>query len=639
MSEWEKTGFYKAFTPTKNDEKKPLLAYTKSENQFSWEQCRFHSGILGLLADDAVLLDADEEIHSNNLLKVIQGEKLSCMMTNREGGRGIHALFKNISNRIKNNGNNVMLACGIKVDIKVGCKNGLECIKFKEVERISIYDTYNYQDIPKWLLPIKRLNVNFADLEEGGRNQSLYNYILTLQSNDFTVEEIKETIRIINKYVFKVPLSEDEVEIILRDESFRKQSFFKGNKFLHDKFAISLKNNHYIIRNDGNTLIYKDGVYEYSYRDIEQAMVREIPSLKDSQRKEVLKYLNLICDEVHSSSTTLIAFRNGVLNIETGELLSFSPDYIITNKIPWDYNPNAHSKIADITLNRIACDDAEIRSILEEMIGACFYRSNTLAGGKAFILTGEGANGKSTFISILNRILGKDNTCSLDLKKLDDKFSTVMMYKKLANLGDDISDEFNADVSVFKKIVTGNSVDAQEKGQPKFNFEPYCKLIFSANNIPRMKDKTGAAQRRLLIVPFNARFNESDMDYDPQITWKLEKQEAVEYFIMLGVEGLKRVLQNNKFTSSIKVQKELNEYAERNNPVLSFIKDCKDEDIQIINEPLNKVYQIYQGFCIRSGYIALAKNEFSKQIQRTMNLLTFRKRINKVQTQVFIANE
>ena len=60
---------------------------------------------------------------------------------------------------------------------------------------------------------------------------------------------------------------------------------------------------------------------------------------------------------------TLIAFRNGVLNIMTDELLPFGPGYIVTNKIPWDYNPNAYDELMDSTLNKISCNDHEIRGI------------------------------------------------------------------------------------------------------------------------------------------------------------------------------------------------------------------------------------------------------------------------------------
>ena len=629
---------FRGFVPTKN--KKCLMPFKgKSSHQLmTYDQVKDLDEFAGILEDDTILIDIDDLEQSEMFMNIVEEKQLNCPVIRTSRGR--HGLFKNSG--VEKCYTHTKLACGLTADIKVGHKNSYQVLKFEGKERFIEWDIeegQEYQEIPKWLHPIKS-SMEFVNMEAGeGRNQALFNYILTLQSNGFSVEEARETIRIINRFVLKEPLSDDELEIIIRDDSFAKPVFFKGSKFLHDRFAAYLKSNYHIIRNDGAILIYKDGVYEYSKRDIEKAMSVEIPSLKNSQRKEVLSQLDLMCDEVPSSPTNLIAFRNGVLNIETGELLPFSPDYVITNKIHWDYNPHAYFELADYTLNRIACDDPEIRLILEEVIGACFYRSNTLAGGKAFILTGEGSNGKSTFISVLNRILGKDNTCSLDLKNLADRFSTVMMYKKLANLGDDISDEFNSDLSVFKKIATGQEIEAEQKGQEKFNFEPYCKLIFSANNVPRTRDKTGSVQRRLIIVPFNAKFSADDHDFDPQITWKLQTQESIEYFIALGIKGLQRVLENRKFTTSAKVEKELEDYAERNNPVLAFIKHCDEEEISILNEPVREVFLRYSTFCSENGYVALANNEFSKQVQRIMKIKTDRRRVRGSKNKVSIFTE
>ena len=55
-----------------------------------------------------------------------------------------------------------------------------------------------------------------------------------------------------------------------------------------------------------------------------------------------------------------------------------------------------------------------------------------------------------------------------------------MLFGKLANLGDDISDSFKEDVAIFKKIATGESIKAENKGKDAFQFIPYAKLIFSA---------------------------------------------------------------------------------------------------------------------------------------------------------------
>ena len=108
------------------------------------------------------------------------------------------------------------------------------------------------------------------------------------------------------------------------------------------------------------------------------------------------------------------------------------------------------------------------------------------------------------------------------------KLLTIDQIGKLANIGDDISDEFIVNASVFKKLVTGNRIQVQRKGERPFEFNNHAKMLFSANNIPRIKDKTGAVLRRLLIVPFDARFSADDPDYDSAITYKLQAQEVME---------------------------------------------------------------------------------------------------------------
>lgn len=614
--DWEKAGFHKGCIPNKSNSKVPSVPYTKEENYINLQTARGHNSFSGILGNGSVLMECDDRKNSELLLKIIEGEQLKFLVTDREGGQGIHSLFFD-NGDFTQNYTGVTTAVGIVVDIKVGKRNGLECLKFNGNERFPIYNNPPYQAAPKYLNPMKGYNLNFADMEAGdGRNTALFSYILTLQREGFTVDEIRDCIGIINKYVLKEPVSNNELDVILRDGAFKKKAFFNGRTFLHDQFAEHIKNTYHIKKINGQLHIYQDGVYVPYPDKIEKAMYNEISSLTDARRKEVLKQLNLICDEIDldDQNANLIAFRNGIYDLNTDTLQPFNPNIVITNRIPWDYNPAAYSKMADETLNNIACNDEQVRKILEECVGACFYRSNTLGGGKAFILTGEGSNGKSTFIEIIQSILGRKNYSVLDFKNLDDKFSTIMLFGKLANLGDDISDEFNSDVSVFKKIVTGNEIDAQQKGQPKFEFKPFCKLIFSANTIPRIRDHTGAAQRRLLIIPFDAHFSKNDSNYDNTIIWKLKEQDAMEYFIRIGVEGLKRVVNNKCYSDSVKVDEQLEEYRIENNPVLSFVNDVGIESIE--NEPTTMVYLRYSTYCAESGFKPLARNIFPKQMKR-----------------------
>lgn len=622
---------YKGYVETKG---KQSIEKLKNRTKYkTYEEVKDLNGFGGVLANDTILIDIDDAEQSEILMNIVEEFQLDCRVYCTSRGR--HFLFKN--HTIARNRTHVQLAVGLTADIKVGSKLSYEVIKINGEERFCEWDIEEggkYQEVPKWLFPVKA-TAEFVDMDAGdGRNQALFNYILTLTANDFTVDETRECIRILNKFVLKEPLSDDELEVILRDEAFQKPVFFMGSTFLFDKFAVYMKNTAHIVKINGQLHIYKEGIYTNGYKEIEADMIQHIPNLKKMQRREVLDYMELIVEEKQPSEANLIAFNNGVYDIMTGELKPFSTEIVITNKIPWDYDPDAYSELADSTLNKLSCGDAVIRSLLEECIGYCFYRRNEL--GKAFILTGDKSNGKSTFLDCVKAILGEKNISALDLKELGDRFNTSMMFGKLANIGDDIGDDFlqGSQVSIFKKIVTGNRIKAERKGQDPFEFNPFIKLLFSANDIPRMKDKTGAVLRRLVIIPFNATFGKSDPDYDPFIKYKLIEKESIEYFIRLGIEGLKRVIINDEFTKSTKVQNQLNEYEEENNPIIVFIADSGIDMIE--NEPTNEVYKRYQVFCADNAMTPMSNIVFSKQINKRLGFKVIQKKLNNVNRKIFV---
>lgn len=622
-------------------ENKKCIEKFKDRTDFkTLEQVQSLPEYAGILAPDAILIDIDDEEQSELLFQICEKEEIRCKILKSRSG--MHFLFKN--SKVDKCYTKTKLACGLcDIDIKSGFKNSYEVLKIDGKDREVLYDILEgeeYQELPKWLFPMKT-TMEFLDMKVGdGRNQALFNYILTLQSSDFSVEEARETIRIINTYILKEPLSENELSIILRDDAFKKPIFFKGNSFLFDKFATYIKNNNHIIRINGQLHLFKDGVYVPGQEEIEAVMIKHISGLSNAKRSEVFKYLNLLMlENTPIAPPNLIAFRNGIYDLNTDTLQSFNPNIVITNRIPWDYNPNAYSKLADETLNNIACNDEQVRKILEECVGACFYRSNTLGDGKAFILTGEGSNGKSTFIAMLQHLLNEDNISALDLKELDQKFQNAALFGKLANLGDDISDEFIVNAALFKKFVTGERVQVQNKGEKPFEFNNYAKFIFSANTIPRIKDKTGAVLRRLLIIPFNANFSAKDANHDSGIKYKLQGQDVMEYLIILGLNALKNVIKNKGFTESSKVQEQLKEYEESNNPIIGFFEECEMESFQIENEQSDKVFRRYKEYCVANNFNALSKTEFSRQVCRRFDFTTKLRKIQRKPYRLFVKNE
>lgn len=611
---------FKGYVPTRD--KKCLVRFKnrRSQDLYSLEDVEKMPEYAGILADETVLIDIDDFEESEILFRIVQDKKLKCRVY--ETTRGKHFLFQNSA--LETCKTHTRLACGLNADIKLGCRNSYSILKFKGKNRKILYDTDDYEILPKWLNPVNS-RLDFLCMEEGdGRNQALFNYILTLQSNDFSVSECRECLEIINDYVLSVPLSDDELKTLSRDEAFKKPVFFNGKTFLFDKFAVYLKNNDYIKRINGRLHIYKDGIYIDTQRLIESAMIDKIPTLSKAKRNEVLSYLDVMIDKDTSiSGAEYIAFKNGVYNIKTDELIPFSPEIVVTNKINHNYNPEAVCEIVDQTLKKLAVGDDEIIQLLKEAVGYTFFRRNELR--KAFMLTGEKKNGKSTFLAMLKTLLGENNTSALDLKELGDRFSSASIFNKLANIGDDISDEFITNPAIFKKIVSGDRIRGELKGEKEFFFEPYCKLFFSANDIPKMKDKTGAVLDRLIIIPFNARFDVKDPDYDPYIKYKLIQEDALERLILLGLQGLKDVLKNQRFTLPEKSRRELAEYEIGNNPILQFFADVERADI--VGQTTTGVYNRYCSFCMDNFCKPISNIEFSRRVKKAYDVKITRRTI------------
>lgn len=622
---------FRGYVPTKD--KQCLEKFKGRKRLNTLEDVQDLDEYAAILGEETILIDVDDGETSDLLFKIVQDLALKCRVYATT--RGKHFYFKNPEGYVEKSWTKQTLALGIETDAKVGRNNSYAIMRFKGVDRPMLQDCPEdeIQELPKWLTPVKT-NMKFLDMEAGdGRNQSLFNYILTLQSEDFTKEEARETIRLINRYVLSDPLSERELETILRDDAFKKPVFFKGSTFLFDKFATYLKNNNHIVKINGQLHIYKDGIYAPGHAEIESQMIKHIPHLKRANRSEVLAYLEIMIDgEAKTTNPNVIAFTNGLYNIKDGSFRDFTPDVVITNKIPWPYNPAAYSELLDHTLDRLACNDPEVRALLEEMVGYCLYRRNEL--GKAFILIGDKSNGKSTFLHVVKNMLGDSNIASLDLKELGDRFKTAELFGKLANIGDDIGDEFIANASVFKKLVTGDRVNVERKGQDPFEFNNYAKFLFSANNIPRMKDKTGAVQRRLVIVPFDAKFTPNDPDFRPFIKDELCEQDSMEYLIVLGLKALKSVLGKAQFTTSKRVQGQLDEYEQNNNPIIGFIQEVGLDGI--VNEATNTVYRRYKEYCIANNFQALSAIEFSRQICKRCGFVTDAKYIKGKKTRVFV---
>ncbi|RHW37307.1 DNA primase [Neobacillus notoginsengisoli] len=613
----------------KGNGKHAATAFKDGAKLLSYHTARKEDSYVGILDDDYIMVDVDDMDDAETILDIVEDKNIQCSVLETTGG--MHFYFRGYdlpANKIKWYSN-----IGILCDYKLGIRNTADPLKIDGKIRRWLRKATTHEPLPRWLYPYNKKNPNLAKLTDGdGRNDKLFTYILKMQAQGMAKKDIKETISIINEYVLEEPVEKSELNIILRDEAFMKESFFVKGSFQHEKFGDFLINEHHICKIANLLHIYKDGVYSDVQSDIEEAMIRHIPSLKRMQRQETLAYLQLKADDKQFSPTKYVPVKNGVFNLETWDLEDFSPDIITRNKIPVAYIPKAYSEVTDKTFDRLAVNDKNIRAILEEILGYILFRRNEFAA--TFILTGEGSNGKSSYLKIIRKLAGRENAASLDLKELDQRFKTAELFGKLVNIGDDISKGYIKESSVFKKLSTGETINVERKGKDPFDFTNYAKLIFSANEMPRINDYTDGLGRRLQIVPFRAKFSADDPDYDPFITDKLLSEQSLQYVLVLAFKALKRLLKNKKFTKSKAVEKELEKYHEENNPILSFVNN---EDIELERSVVGDIYIQYKLYCSNNGYQPVSNISFSKQIRQLFGFESVVQRIDGKNKRIFLS--
>ena len=617
---------FKGYLPAGGkDGKQPTESYKDRTDFYSLGDVTHLNGYCGILDDEYIQIDVDDADEGAKVLNIVTTLDIKCWILKTT--RGYHFYFKNIGIQKRCQGN--FTALGVSVDVGLGIQNAPIPLKINGVEREWVKRDDTIEELPQWLIPLGKEGINFSKMKGGdGRNSTLFAYILKLQSNGISKGDIRETIRIINEFILSEPLSETEIETILRDEAFMKESFYIKGRLQYQPLAEYLIDNANIIKINDILHIYDDNVYKADDKAIERVMLEYMVNSSNAQRTEIMRYLELLCENHKPASPRYVSFENGILDLNTLELAPPSESIIITNKVPHRYNPEAYSEVMDKTLNKICCNNKELRLLIEEMVGYCFLRRNEM--GKAFILTGGGSNGKSTLLECIIAMLSDDNISNLALDELKSRFKTFQLAGKLANIGDDISNMYIDDNSTFKNLVTGNKVNVERKGKDAYDMRSYAKMIFSANELPRINDLSDGLKRRIIFIPFNARFSRRDSDFNPFILDELLEEESLEYLIRIGVEGLIRVLDNNKFTDCELCNKVWSEYEEINNPIIGFLKE---NDIE--NEPVSDVYTRYTVYCAECGLRALSKPVFSREILKQGFTSDTRVRIKGKQVRIY----
>lgn len=396
----------------------------------------------------------------------------------------------------------------------------------------------------------------------------------------------------------------------------------------------------YVCKIEGVLAIWEGDHYELGRDAVCRRMLGRCEGITSNKRAETLSYLEYLAPEYDMAPSNLIAFTNGVLDIEAMTLMTPSPDIRIPNVIPHRWNPEAKSDVLENALNAWACSDESVRLNIEETIGLCMCRTRSLRDSP--ILCGEGRNGKSTFLNFLINLIGEDNVSTLDLATVGERFQSVALIGKLVNVGDDIANDFvrGGKLAIVKKVISGDWIPAEYKGGATFKFRPYCMMVFSCNEFPRMGDHSTGIFSRLLPIPFDADFSAQSGRCNTALGRDLMGEDICEAAIVLGVKALVGCLQRGGMTRGARQMKALEQVKRDNSSVYQFacerLNYGEADPVDIMYSSTSSLYNFYVGYCDESGLKAVARNSFSTEMCKLYKAYTQRETIGGVQERCFV---
>lgn len=368
---------------------------------------------------------------------------------------------------------------------------------------------------------------------------------------------------------------------------------------------------------DGATLYaYHNGVYRTNGFRVASQYIQHL--LGDRHRRhvasETIEYIETATwvDTRHiNPDDGLINVKNGLLDWKTDELLSHNPKRLSTIQLPVEYDSTATCPEISKYMNSVL--PADTLPVVTEMFGYSMIPSTKFE--KAFMLTANGGNGKSVFIKLLTAFIGKENTSNVPLQDLEgNRFKLAQLYGKMLNVFADLPHKALETTSIFKSIVSGDRMSAEFKGRDSFDFEPFARLVFSANEIPHSPDLTKGFFRRWIIIPFIGEF-EHGVNADENIAERMITPSELSGLLNVALDGLRRLHLQRQFTVNESTTRALEDYR-RNTDNLSVFLDemCIIDPPQHISKGV--LFDTYKRWCMDSNLRPLGKIKFNDRLQQ-----------------------
>lgn len=360
-----------------------------------------------------------------------------------------------------------------------------------------------------------------------------------------------------------------------------------------------------------------NGFYYEKIQDVEclQKEIKHYIPLELQTTRTINETMNLLkIDNTISSlsENEYISLNNGLINVKNGKIKEHTPEIFSLFKIPCEYKgKESMDKLINSRfyqyLKTTFKNDTDTIILVSEILGASLLPNPKLFK-KIIFLLGDGSNGKSVFINIMQALHGNIFS-TVPLKDIDsNRFSLAGMIGKKINVDADASGTRLEETSNLKKIATGDYVSIEEKGKQAVNGVLNVLLVVGLNKMPSSADKSYGFLRRNTILPFNQTFvNPSDTEAIAKgalpVDVNLESDiinNEMDVVLAFALAGLQRLLKNNYNTTSSKVvEAATKEYQLENDSVMAFYEFNKDgEDVQDYSAAA--MYTLYETWCINS---------------------------------------
>ena len=396
--------------------------------------------------------------------------------------------------------------------------------------------------------------------------------------------------------------------------------FFSGKTFYPKRLSDEARTEGYYLYAGERLHRYDAGVYKAQPQAITRAIGDKLQQEWKAERiRETLQHMQI---QTHVDIDTpnpsdVVSFKNGNVHVYQNGKFQFkphSPHVLTTHQVEANWNPDARIERFGKFLEEIVIG-SDVTTLME-MIGYGMMNSTNM--DKAFLLLGEGANGKTTLLNIITGVYGEENVCAIPFQRLqENSFASANLYGKLANLVPDMSIRALRDSDMFKSIVSGDRITGERKHKDSFEFRPKATLIVSVNRLPLSFDDSFGFFRRLIIIKFPHDFEKraDKRDRDELEAEVLRDRDGIATQCLVAAIA---AMDRKHFTISESTQQVTLNYRAENNPHERFLQESTTADAEGVIAS-RALYTAYKEWLAETepNRSPLSESKFGQAVQRT----------------------